>query len=603
MTENIWAYNKAAGKLSPLSGKSTLEGRLQKSIELVVRRQHMRRDIWNSFINPFRTLSDTFDGGWRGEYWGKMIRGGVIIYTYTRDEALYSALEGAARLLLPVTREDGIYSTYAMDNELFRWDVWCRKYVMLGFAYFYDICRDEALKAEILDAVRREADGLMEKIGPGKMAICDTSNVWGGNNSCSVLEPVVWLYKHTNEKKYLDFATYIVENTNGGGENMFLLAEKDELYPHEYPIKKAYEDMSCFEGLLEYSLVTGEKRWEKVVCNFVRRICEMELSIIGNCGSEEEIFDGCTKKQSTSTHPIMQETCVTVTWMKLAYRVAVLTGDASLFEEVEKSLYNAMLGAVNFENAPENGGMPFDSYTALTFGTRARGIGGIRTLDHGKFYGCCGSIGSAGLGIGALFTVMENEEGLAFQTYQKGTLSFEKEGKKAEIEVDTAYPYDGAVKIRFREAKGTFAVAFRIPAWCEKATVRVCGEEMEAAGGGYITVRREWKSGDVVEILFPLEVKAYALRGYVAFKRGAAVLARDIRFDENAGKPLSLSVPDTKMPTEIDVVEKAEILPDDTAQLKLRITLSGGETVTLIDFASAGLTWNADSAYEIWIKA
>ena len=41
------------------------------------------------------------------------------------------------------------------------------------------------------------------------------------------------------------------------------------MYPYEYPVVKAYELMSCFEGLLEYSLVVKEEKWQISVKNFI----------------------------------------------------------------------------------------------------------------------------------------------------------------------------------------------------------------------------------------------------------------------------------------------------------------------------------------------
>ena len=45
----------------------------------------------------------------------------------------------------------------------------------------------------------------------------------------------------------------------------------------------------------------------------------------------------------------MQETCVTVTWIKLCYQLLRITGDSVYADEIEKSVYNALYGAVNTE--------------------------------------------------------------------------------------------------------------------------------------------------------------------------------------------------------------------------------------------------------------
>ena len=67
---------------------------------------------------------------------------------------------------------------------------------------------------------------------------------------------MVRLFDLTGEKKYLDFARYIVEEGGTSIANVFELAYADKTDPYQYPITKAYELISCFEGLLEYYRAT-----------------------------------------------------------------------------------------------------------------------------------------------------------------------------------------------------------------------------------------------------------------------------------------------------------------------------------------------------------
>ena len=132
--------------------------------------------------------------------------------------------------------------------------------------FFCQICRDEDLGREILAAAMRHADAVLAKIGkdsPEKMQIEQTSVVESGQpihgamNSLSILEPMVMLYRETNEKRYLDFAAYLVESGARACGNIFELAYAGRLAPYQYPYTKAYGMMSCFEGLLEYGVPVG----------------------------------------------------------------------------------------------------------------------------------------------------------------------------------------------------------------------------------------------------------------------------------------------------------------------------------------------------------
>ena len=90
----------------------------------------------------------------------------------------------------------------------------------------------------------------------------------------------------------------------------------------------------------------------------------------------------------------MQETCVTVTWMKLCHQLLRLTGDRVFADAIEQSFVNAYLGAFNTHHVvppewnveylpgeekndvPSYCFMPFVSYSPLTADVRGRKVGG-----------------------------------------------------------------------------------------------------------------------------------------------------------------------------------------------------------------------------------
>ena len=97
---------------------------------------------------------DSNDNGWRGEYWGKMMRGACLTYRYTRSQKLLSVLKKTVSDMLSVQDKFGRFSTYIVENELNGWDMWGRKYVMVGFLYFYEICDSQRLKKKIEKALK-----------------------------------------------------------------------------------------------------------------------------------------------------------------------------------------------------------------------------------------------------------------------------------------------------------------------------------------------------------------------------------------------------------------------------------------------------------------
>ena len=66
--------------------------------------------------------------------------------------------------MLTTQDAEGRISTYSKAAEFHGWDIWCRKYVLLGFLYFCEICQDSTLRGQILAAACRHADYICANI-------------------------------------------------------------------------------------------------------------------------------------------------------------------------------------------------------------------------------------------------------------------------------------------------------------------------------------------------------------------------------------------------------------------------------------------------------
>ena len=64
--------------------------------------QLLDTNLWKCFVNQFREQIDGENHGWRGEYWGKVMRGATMVYEYTRNETLYQVLTDTVRDMLTV---------------------------------------------------------------------------------------------------------------------------------------------------------------------------------------------------------------------------------------------------------------------------------------------------------------------------------------------------------------------------------------------------------------------------------------------------------------------------------------------------------------------
>ncbi len=590
-------------------GAFDFSGVTDRACRFIERVQLLDNDLWHLFVNQYRQgNTDDADNGWRCEYWGKMMRGGALTYAYTQNPELYAVLEQTVREMLTVQDTDGRFSTYSKEKEFGSWDLWGRKYILLGMQYFIEICYDDALKAEITSAMCRHADYIISRIGraeEGKRPITQAGfDPWQGLNSSSILEPFVRLYNLTGDKRYLDFAIYIVEN--GGIENgdIFELAYEGRLYPYQYPVVKAYEMMSCFEGLIELYRVTGIEKYRVAFENFVRLVAESDVTIIGCSGCTHELFDNSSVRQANTVYEgIVQETCVTVTWMRTLWQYFTLTGDIKAIDEIEQSAFNAMLGSVNSELRSENGGFPFDSYSPLVANKRGRAIGGHKVMEDGKAYGCCACIGSAGTALMNTASAAASNNGMYLNMYNAGKIKTRApDGNPVGLEIFGNYPYASDVSIHVA-ASVPFELSLRIPYWSEDTRLSINGEQKRAVPGQYFTFTA--KGGDVIELNFELSVRIvnapdYAddptAKEHIALIRGPVVLARDARFGEDVGSAVNVGVENGAV--------KCVPSCDAPFRANLEFTVSNldGSTFRAVDYASAGKTWNDESRMAAWLK-
>ncbi len=585
---------------------------LSSKLNYIEKVQLLDVDLWALFANQFKIRLDRNDNGWRGEYWGKMMRGACFVYSCTQNDKLYKIMENTVYDLLDKQDELGRIASYPADYEFKGWDLWSRKYVILGLEYFLEISKNEELNSKIIEALKKHTDYIISKIGPeeeGKTPITNTSNFWASMNSCSILEPVVRMYNLTNEQRYLDFASYIVSTGGCAKGNLFQLAFENQLYPYQYPVTKAYEMMSCFEGLLEYYRVTGEEKWRISVENFVDKLAESDVTLIGCSGCTEENFDNSSVRQYEITEKkVMQETCVTVTWMKLCYQIARLSGKSKYFDLIEQSAYNALFGALNTGMYVTNSGLPFDSYNPIFCRSRGSITAGGKYMENHSFYGCCAAIGSAGFGLVGLCGTMKTQKGVAINLYLDGTVCAKTpNGQSVEFKTQTAFPKDEKVTIKFTvENPEEFELSLRIPKWSKQTKITVNGKNMNnITAENYYTVNNIWSGENTVEIIFDMNVYAiwpsnYGLANQVkllAFRRGPLILAGDSRLGYDISSEISPEMVDNSKVKHsiVDFDGFENIVCCDIKNLD-------GSTFRTVDYSSAGSLYNRSTVTALFRK-
>lgn len=555
---------------------------------------------------------------WQTEFWGKYMHSAMPVWKCTGNAELRRRIDASVDALIAFQETGG----YLGDCDVSKrpdgkYDVWDIKYTMLGLLHYYDFAGEGNERgARALTAAKRLCDYLIDQFegkGDSKLplrACCQSV----GQGSGSVLEPVVWLYKRTGEKRYLDFANTVVKELCEYDDGPRLLADADVPvgercckkapawcdWKPDLVLRKAYEQMSCYQGLIEYYEVTGRREYLDAAIKTAESIADTEVNVAGGASAGE--FWYCGAKQQTRRVSMLQETCVLTTWMRLCEKLLVITGDPRWADELEKTFYNAYLASMTPDADV------FAAYTPLS-GYRSRGY-------HNCFMytNCCNENGPRGY-ISILRALLQAGDDSAFMNlYLSGysKIRLPKHGDEVEFYTYTTYPRENTVSIWYRSTtKRTFALKLRIPRFSAKTAVKLNGVrlDVDAKPGTYCEIRREWRNSDKIELVFDMPVKMHRLNEYVAFTRGPICLARDSRFNDGAMD---------------DEIRAYQIKPENMASFKLvrsedaqmfmvmSAVLPAGfhvedtdnnfpPVIHFTDYASAGNKWCSDNRYSVWL--
>lgn len=565
------------------------------------RHRVMEQDV-DEIVEPFRHRVESWK--WNSEFWGKWTLGAIGAYRYTGNPELYAKIAKSVDDIIATQTPDGYIGNYAPEHQAKKWDIWGQKYTMLGLLSWYELTGDR----KALDAAAGVADHLLSLVGPGKIDIVRTGD-YHGMPSSTVLEPIMSLYNKTGERRYLDFASYIVAQweTPDGPQ---LISKADVPVARRFPHpsnwfsyengQKAYEMMSCYEGLLEYYKVTGNKTDYDAVLKAYSHILEEEINVAGS-GSAVECWYGGKALQNFPTYHTM-ETCVGFTWMQFCSRLLALTGDSRYADNIERTFYNAILGSLRDD------GCQIAKYTPLE-GWRVEG-----ERQCGLNINCCNANGPRAFAMIPSLAYCADGDCLTVNFYGESQAEISL-GRRNSVKLLQRgnYPVSGDIVLELTPARpADFTLALRLPEWSRSSSAKVIsGADTLAvsldhlAAGEYAKITRRWKAGDRVELSLDMTARTVEQNGCQAITRGPLVLARDSRFGDgfvDEGVVIQTAPDGTVELTPADNCGFAWMA--FTAPMVVGTDLENygkPRRVHLCDFASAGNTWDKAVRYRVWL--
>ncbi len=573
------AADSATDVLSPLpAGSIHLSGHIASRIDLVIANQIASQN-YPMLVEPFRTRPESTPADWKCEFWGKCFRSLHEAYRYNQSPSIKAKMDSTVADLLSTQTTDGYIGTYATPYQLNGWDVWGRKYVLLGLLRYYDLTRSDS----ILQAMVKEVDYLLTQVGTSPKRDITYTGCQAGLASCSILEPIVQLYNVTGYQRYLDFANYIASIGCTSGNNLISGAIRGDK-PAQLANGKAYEMTSVFEGLVELYRVTDNPDYIQACLNFWQGVVDHELVITGTAGSGE-MWENTYYGQATKEGLACGCLCTGVTWgIKYAYQLLRLTGDPKYADQIEKTFYNDLLGAY----LPDGS---WNSYFSKLNGNRARSY--IQHLN----LSCCLANGPMGMAQIPEVAVMSKSSGPVLNLYCAGTATVPVSGNNVLITQVTEYPKSDTIIINVKPTTtANFTVSLRIPEWSDVSHTSLTingGANIAVIPGTYQEINRTWSSsGD--QIVLVLDMRGRRIidysTAYSAILRGPLVLARDTRFTNN--------MQDSIITDSAGYVSLTEATPPTGIWMEFQAPSPNG-AIVLVDYSSAGNDFM--SGYSTWV--
>ena len=135
----------------------------------------------------------------------------ILAWRSTGNAELLAKIRLAVKDILSTQTPDGCISSYPADKQLEGWDIWGRKYVMLGLLrYLRDVERDEKVET----ALCRLADHLIAQLGEREIK---TFGYHDGLAASSIINAFVQLYEVSRIRRYLEFAEKIIRGYSSIG--------------------------------------------------------------------------------------------------------------------------------------------------------------------------------------------------------------------------------------------------------------------------------------------------------------------------------------------------------------------------------------------------
>ena len=424
-------------------------------------------------------------GAWGWEevpYW---LRGYAAMSYILEDEAMLDESRFWIDAILSSQRADGNFGPVVLRGEAGSQDLWPNMLALWILQDYYEYSGDERVIP------------FMTKYFEYQMTIPDDKfleDFWENSRAGDNLWSVLWLYNRTKDSRLLSLAEKLHANT------------ADWTDPTSLPNWHNVNVAQCFREPAIYSLFGHGMSFVNAsygAFHLMRRAFGQAPG--GMFGGDENCRIGyfdprqgaetCGFAEQMASDEIMLQITGDPFWAENCEDVAFNSYPAAFMPDMKSLRYitspnQAISTAVNHHPGIDNRG-PFMAMNPLS----------SRCCQHNH--------GFAWPYYNDHLVMASSDAGVGIALYNSCTARVKvADGQEIRIVETTNYPFDETIRFEICCAEDVeFPLYLRLPSWCEKPSISVCGRGAGAlAKGRYARIERVWHNGDIVELSLPMKI-------------------------------------------------------------------------------------------------
>lgn len=317
---------------------------------------------------------------------------------------------------------------------------------------------------------------------------------------------------YTWDESYTISENLFLAYQRGAGERYRQLGKQyldDEYYDplaegrSNFADRHAYSHVnSLCSAMQAYMTLGSEKHFRAASAGF--DFLEAQSFATGGWGPNELLLASDSDdlyKSLTDSHASFETPCGSYAHFKLTRYLLRVTHNGRYGDSMERVMYNTVLGA-----------KPLHA-DGRTFYYSDYNFKGRKVYSNNRWACCSGTLPQVAADY-RINTYFRDTQGVFVNLYIPSTLRWVQDGAQISLTQKSFYPFDSQIEFRvIASSTKEFTLSFRIPAWAQGATVSVNGKRITdfPAPTGFAIIRREWKTGDRIDLDLPLTKRLEAI--------------------------------------------------------------------------------------------